>query len=207
MKRALVLLLAFVICLFLCSCKSVSYNDGDTEMYYNGNTYINYNNTNGKYRFEPEEDTDNWIKIDTKPYGIFVILGAVTRYYGNDYENPDFITNSRTIDFYVREDISLNDDSKLFIKDSDKPLSFSVSEVTTGETIEYSYDNHKNGAYVNLGDFDAVYEDFPMVEIWFQLYEVNGCVYIQDAVFADLQKVTEEFEKELYNLGLISKKD
>ena len=67
MKRIVAFLLALVFCVLLCSCASlsklntISYNDDVSEMYYNGYTYINYNNYNGKYRVDLEKDTDNWV--------------------------------------------------------------------------------------------------------------------------------------------------
>ena len=130
MKRIVALLLSIAICVLFCSCtplskpNTISYTDDYTEMYYNGYTYINYNNYDGKYRFDLEKDTDNWVEIATMPYGFFYILGAVTVYYGNDAEKPDFITNSRTEDFYVREDIVIDHSLSLSACDTDTPFLF-----------------------------------------------------------------------------------
>ena len=56
MKRIVALMLSVTICVFFCSCtplsklNTISYNDDSTEMYYNGYTYVNYDNYNGKYK-------------------------------------------------------------------------------------------------------------------------------------------------------------
>lgn len=204
MKKIFALLIFFVICISFCSCtpispvNTISYNDDATEMYYNGHTYINFNNYNGKYCFNLEDD--NWINIATMPYGYFYILDAVTVYYGNDAENPDFITNSRTIDFYVREDLSFDRNTELSLCDAESPYCFKISEITTGNVIEYVID--KEEQFTKICDFNVAFEQYPYVMLWIQIYEYDGKLYFQDVWDSDYYEITDEFKEDIYRLGL-----
>lgn len=206
MKRIVVLLLSIAIFVLFCSCtplskpNTISYNDDATKMYYNGNTYINYNNTNGKYRFDLENDTDNWAKIATMPYGFFYILGAVTVYYGNNEENPDFITNSRTEDFYVREDVVIDHSLSLSACDTDTPFLFSIANVTTENMIAYNY--NKPFEFHEVCNFFAAFEDYPGVKLWITIYELNGKWYLQDVYDSDYYEITDSFKEDLYQFGI-----
>ena len=206
MKRIVALMLSVTICVLFCSCtplsklNTISYNDDSTEMYYNGYTYVNYDNYNGKYRFDLEKDTDNWVEIATMPYGFFYILGAVTVYYGNDTEKPDFITNSRTIDFYVREDIAIDHSLALSVCDTEESFSFCISDVITENSIDYSID--KKYDYQEICNFFAVFEDYPSVKLWITIYELNGKLYLQDVHDSDYYEITDAFKEDLYRFGL-----
>ena len=206
MKRIVALLLSIAICVLFCSCKplsksnTISYNDDATKMYYNGNTYINYNNTNGKYRFDLEKDTDNWVEIATMPYGFFYILGAVTVYYGNDAEKPDFITNSRTEDFYVREDVVIDHSLSLSACDTDTPFLFSIANVTTENMITYNFD--KRLEFNEVCNFLATFEDYPGVKLRITIYELNGKLYLQEVWDSDYYEITDAFKEDLYRFGL-----
>ena len=206
MKRIVALMLSVTICVLFCSCtplsklNTISYNYDSTEMYYNGYTYINYDNYNGKYRFDLEKDTDNWVEIATMPYGFFYILGAVTVYYGNDAEKPDFITNSRTIDFYVREDLTLDYDSELSACDTQEPYDFKISDVITGNPIAYSIDQKKN--FTSICNFFVAFKEFPCVKLWIEIYEYEGKLYLQDVWNSDYYEITDAFKEDLYRFGL-----
>ena len=206
MKRIVALMLSIAICVLFCSCtplskpNTISYNDDFTEMYYNGHTYIDYNNYNGKYRFDLEKDTDNWVEIATMPYGFFYILGAVTVYYGNDAEKPDFITNSRTIDFYVREDVSLNHSLMLSVCDTAEPFRFRISDVITGNVITFNMDEKPDTQ--RICNFFAEFEDYPSVQLWIDIYEINGKLYLQDVHDSDYYEITDAFKEDLYRFGV-----
>lgn len=206
MKRIVALILSFAICVLFCSCTSlskrntISYNDDSTEMYYNGYTYINYDNHKGKYRFDLENDTDNWVKIATMPYGFFTILGAVTVYYGNNTENPNFITNSRTIDFYVRKDVTIDHSLMLSVCDTDTPFLFSIADVTTENMITYNFD--KRFEFNEVCNFFATFEDYPGVKLWITIYELNGKLYLQDVYDSDYYEITDAFKEDLYRFGV-----
>ena len=206
MKRIVALILSFAICVLFCSCtplskrNTISYNDDSTEMYYNGYTYINYDNHKGKYRFDLENDTDNWVKIATMPYGFFNILGAVTVYYGNNTENPNFITNSRTIDFYVRKDVTIDHSLMLSVCDTDTPFLFSIADVTTENMITYNFD--KRFEFNEVCNFFATFEDYPGVKLWITIYELNGKLYLQDAYDSDYYEITDAFKEDLYRFGV-----
>lgn len=169
-------------------------------MYYNGLTYINYNNTNGKYRFDIEKDTECWSSIATKPYGFFYVLGAVTEYYGNDMENPTFITNSRTIDFYVREDIALDYNSELSICDTQDPYDFKISDVITGNYIAYSIDQEER--FTSVCNFFVAFKEYTYVKMWIEIYEYEGKLYLQDVWDSDYYEITDSFEEDIFCLGL-----
>lgn len=206
MKRLVALILSLTICVLFCSCtplsklNTISYNDDATEMYYNGYTYVNYNNYNGKYRFDLKNDTDNWVKIATMPYGFFYILGAVTVYYGNNAENPDFITNSRTKDFYVREDVVIDHSLSQSVCDTDTPFLFSIADVTTEYMIAYDFD--KRFEFNEVCNFFATFEDYPGVQLWIEICEYNGKLYMQDAWNSDYYEITDAFKEDLYRFGL-----
>ena len=206
MKRIVALMLSVTICVLFCSCtplsklNTISYNDDATEMYYNGYTYVNYDNYNGKYRFDIKNDTDNWIQITTMPYGFFYILGAVTVYYGNDAEKPDFITNSRTIDFYVREDVVIDHSLSQSVCDTDTPFLFSIADVTTENMIAYDFD--KRFAFNEVCNFFATFEDYPGVKLWITIYELNGKLYLQDVYDSDYYEITDAFKEDLYRFGV-----
>ena len=206
MKRIIALLLSLAICVLFCSCtpisnrNTISYNDNATEMYYNGNTYINYNNTNGKYRFDLENDTDNWVKLATMPYDFFYILGAVTVYYGNDLENPEFITNSRTSDFYVREDVAIDHGLELSVCDIEEYFSFRISDVITENSIDYSFDKRLD--YQEICNFFAAFEDYPGVKLWITICELNGKLYLQDVYNSDYYEITDAFKEDLYRFSI-----
>lgn len=206
MKKMNALLLVFSFCISFCSCTplskldTISYNDDFTEMYYNGYTYINYNNSGGKYCTNHEEDTDNWCEIARMPYGFFYILGAVTVYYGNDNEKPDFITNSRTPEFYVREDITIDNNSTLSVNDTPDPFYFNLTDVTTGNVIAFDID--KMYEFNEVCNFFVTFEDYPGVQLWITISEYDGKLYLQDVFNSDYYEITNTFKEYLYREGI-----
>ena len=206
MKKLVALLLSFVICISFSSChplsspNTISHNDDASEIYYNGQTYINYNNTNGKYRFNIEADAEHWIKIATIPYGFFYILGAVTHFYGNDIKNPDFITNSRTNDFYVRKDLTLDHTTELSICDTQDPYCFQISDVITSNSIKFNID--QRNSFTPVCNFLAAFKEFPFVKLWIEIYEYEDKFYLQDVWNSDYYEITDTFKEDLYRFGI-----
>lgn len=200
MKRIIALLLTVLLCLSLCACGKVSYNDDSSSLYYNGRTYINYNNHNCKYRTNVENI--GWKKIAWQPYGFFFILGAVTEFYGNDVNNPDFIANSRTVDLYVREDITLDHNTRLCVSDCSEPYSFVFSEVTTGKVI--AFDLEQKDAYTEICNFFVTLEEYPLIEQWFTVWQIGDNIYIQDNWDSDFYEITDGFMEDIYRFGLDS---
>ena len=204
MKKIISLFISFLLCLSLCSCtplspsNTISYNEDHSEMYYNERTYINYNNTSGKYDFNCEDDV--WHEIATMPYGFFYILGAVTAYYGNNIENPDFIICSRTPDFYVREDITLNHDTELSLCDTKEPYCFKISEVTTKSIIEFNLE--QKNQFTKLCDFSVSIEKYSYIKLRISIYEYNNKLYLQENWDSDYYEITDNFKSDLYRLGL-----
>ena len=207
MKKIISLFISFLLCLYLCSCtplspsNTISYNEDHSEMYYNERTYINYNNTTGKYRFNREED-DTWHEIATMPYSSlsYYILDAVTFYYGNNIENPDFIICSRTSDFYVREDITLNHDTELSLCDTKEPYCFKISDAITENFIEFNLE--QKNQFTKLCDFSAFIEKYPYIKLWISIYEYNDKLYLQETWDCDYYEITDNFKSELHRLGL-----
>lgn len=204
MKKTAALLCVIVICVSFCACTPLSprgtivYNLDATEMYYNGNTYLNYRNYNGKYRFDPKKDTDNWVKIATMPY--VYILNAVTVYYGNNAENPDFITNTRTHDFYVREGLAFDHNTSLSLCDTEIPYRFQISEIITENVIEYEVGIEKQ--FEEICNFYAAFEQFPSIRLWITVFRRGDSLYLQDVWNSDYYEITDVFAQDIYRLGL-----
>lgn len=206
MKKIIALLLLAALCVVLCSCAplsrkhTISYNDDASEMYYNGRTYINYHNSNGKYDLDPQNNADLWENIATMPY--FYLLGAVTEYYGNDGDNPDFITNTRSFDFYVREDISIDQSLLLSVCDTQDQFQFRITEVTTANVITYDFD--KRYDFEEVCSFRVSFSDYPGVKLRISVCEYDGKLYLQDNWDSDYYEITDEFKNDLHRFGIKS---
>lgn len=202
MKRIIAIFLAIFLCFALCSCADIS-NPGKlstnfdvSKLTYNGRTYISYRH----YPFDKNKYLVDWksedrVEIARIPNGLFYILGAVIIYTGNDTENPDYITCSRGYDLYVREDIILNDDSELCVSETDEPIYFSISDVTTGNVIAEELEDQYD--FEELCDFYASCVDCPDLRLSITIYELDGKIYLQDAFDSDYYEVTKEFEEDL----------
>lgn len=203
MKRIAAILLVLSFCFALCACADISNpgklstNFDDSKLTYNGRTYISYRH----YPFEKNKYLVDWksedrVEIARIPYGLFYILGAVEIYTGNNTENPDYITRSQSAyKLYVREDIILNDDSKLCVSETDEPIYFSISDVTTGNVIAEELEDQYD--FEELCDFYASCVDCPDLRLSITIYELDGKIYLQDAFDSDYYEVTKEFEEDL----------
>ena len=138
--------------------------------------------------------------IATKPYGFFYSLGAVTKYYGNNLENPTFITNSRTIDIYVREDITLDFDSELSVCDTQEPYEFKISDVITSNSIAYRVEEEDK--FTSICNFYVAFKQYPYIKLWIEIHEYEDKLYLQDVFDSDYYEITDSFEEDIYRLGL-----
>ena len=204
MKKILIIILCALIVFLLYSLvvlwpiNAITYNEDYSEIYYNNNTYINYENYSGRYCVD--DDYEDRVKIDTIPYGIFFLLGALTEFYGNDIENPDFITNSRTTDLYVRQDITFNNDSTLFVCDINEPYSFTITDITSGEIIPFSMDDRHE--YKTICEFKVYIDPYPYLIKWISICERDGQLYLQDVWDSDYYPLNDDFIDDLYRLKL-----
>ncbi len=189
MKKMLASLLALVLCLSCCSCgkhpaDTIDYNDDMTEMYYNGHTYIPYGD---KFTV----DVSDWPVVC-----VWSPLAYKTVFYGNDAEHPELIYRSRSGTLSMREDVCLNNDTPLSVWDLGTPYTFTVSQITTGESIEYEYD------FYEVCNFYVSIEEYPYVRLWLTVSKYEGNYYIQDSWDADYYRLTDEFVEDLYRLSL-----
>jgi len=199
MKRIIAILLSFSICVCLCSCTplspkdTITHNDDASEIYYNGRTYVLIRND--CYGI----DIENMTKIATIPYGFFYLLGAVTIFYGNNGENPDFITENRTDSFYLREDLTLDHTTQLSVSNLDSPYCFTIAEVTTDQALPYVYEE---GRHPILCNFIVTFEQYPQISMYLSIHEYDSKLYLQKGWGSDYYEITEDFKSEIYRLGL-----
>lgn len=189
MKRLIALLSIFVLLLAGCAKQQyeISYNDDYTEIYYNGRTYVQIPNSDGKYNVDMEACE----QLDSESY----MLIAKTLYFGNDKDNPDFITENRAHTFFVREDLSIDNSTTLTAQKDGVPFSFTIDEVTTGEVVPYSIDEY--GDYAELFKFTATVEPYSQVTMKISIMKRDGVYYLQDCWDSDYYLIPEEFLEQL----------
>lgn len=207
MKRALVLLLVTLCLLTLTACEKLSSNDTVTfpvegMLVYNDNIYIQYSNTNGK--FDADIEGQDSVKIATRPFGFFYILGAVTEYYANDSENPEYIFAPRGYCFYVRNDLTIDHNSLLTVYNNEESYSFKINDVILEEKIEFEvYDNNRLNS-------NSPFEEVRVLEAWiepdkFAFLNINiikqaDKYYLQDSWDSDLYLLKEEFTNQIIDI-------
>lgn len=200
MKKAFGLLLVCLLCAALAACATftvtgeISFNEDGSELYYHGYTYRDADNYSGKYRVKMEYD--GIVQLAEFPYGYG---GNIERFYGNEVEAPAFVVNKRFEYFYVREDISLDHSYMLVVHDTEEPLCFRISEVTTGTVIPFEYE--KKYEFTELCDFFAEFEVYPGLNLWITISEYNGKLYLQDVWDADYYEITDAFAEDLHQIG------
>lgn len=191
MKKLFVFFL--LISLLLCGCSSqqqkISYNDDYSELYYNGRTYIGYPWTSGKYRV----DYDQCIELGRLSAGIF---GRNT-YYGDDAENPKFISEKRVGALFVREDLCIDHSTTLTIQQDDKIFSFAIEEAVTGSYV--AFDIEQKADYAQVLNYEAQIEYMPQVSLNVLISKRDGVYYLQDCHNSDYYVITEEFLDQLIN--------
>ncbi|MGN0492816.1 MAG: hypothetical protein ACI4F7_04135 [Acutalibacteraceae bacterium] len=203
--RVTAIILAAAILAVLSGCRKLSPSDtimytADGNLHYNGRAYVNSGS-----KYYADTDSEDCVKIAVRPYGFFYLLGAVTVYYGNDAENPEYISPSRGHDLYVREDFKIDFDSLLTIQDTEEVYSFRISDIVTAESLDLeSYDRSAN-SFEEVCDFDAWIEPDNFAYMWITVLEKDGSYYLQDSNLSDLYLLKDGFETELERLGLIGR--
>lgn len=203
--RVTAITLVIVILAVLSGCVKISPADtirytADGNLHYNGSAYVN---TSGKYL--ADTDSEDCVKIAVRPFGILFLLGAVSVYYGNDAENPEYIYSSRGQGFYVREDLKIDLDSLLTIQDTEEVYSFRISDIITDEKLDFdSYDRSAN-SFEEICDFNAWIEPDNFAYLWITVLKKDGNYYLQDSHESDLYLLKDGFETELERRGLIGR--
>lgn len=190
MKKLFVLLL--VLSLLLCGCSSqqyeVSYDDDLGKIYYNGRTYVLYPDKCGKYKM----DFDKCIELDEEHD---IVFDETVLYYGDDKDNPNFITENRTKTLFVREDLCIDHSTTLIAQKDSKTISFTLEEATTDEVVVFSVDEKSD--YAQVLEFEAVFEHLPQVSMNITISKRDDIYYLQDCWDSDYYVITEEFLEQL----------
>ena len=197
MKKITVMSLVFVMIISLCACSEnpITWNEDGSEIYYNGYTYYETDH----YYVDTENAECSRITL------VMSVFGGYS-YYGNDLEKPDYIYSKKTSVFYLRSDVHIDRDTKLILVagggsnrelnlQENETFSFTFSEVTTGETVDYIFDTSEDFALrykfkVNVPPYSAVYQ-------YMRITENNGVFYLQEGYDADYNVITQEFYDEI----------
>lgn len=167
----------------------IDYNDDLSELHYNGRTYRNMGDG---YSYDSIflKDSVYWKEIAKEPYGWGAILGAVTTYYGDEVENPEYIIPSRGEMLYVREDLTLGIDTELKACGVEETYIFRISEVMTGEIVEFEVGEKQ---LRRVYDFYGEVVDFPGIRFWMKISEFEGNWYLQYMWDSDYYRIPETF--------------
>lgn len=203
--RVTSIILAAAILAVLSGCVKISPSDTirytvDENLHYNGRVYVNSGS-----KYYADTDSEDCVKIAVRPYGFFYLLGAVTVFYGNDAENPEYISPSRGHDLYVREDLKIDFDSLLTIQDTEEIHSFRISDIITGEKLDFDSYNRSANSFEKVCDFNAWIEPDNFAYMWIFILKKDGSYYLQDSDESDLYLLKDGFETELESFGLIGK--
>ena len=216
MKKILALIgIVVLCCLLLTSCgmylphyitfyreispkDTIVWNKEDNSITYNGIKYTNTNNYNGKIK--TDYDSEHCVKIATMPYSY--LLCAVSVFYGDDLENPDIISCSRGGDVWIREGMDIDElimTNNCVVSDS---FSFKICDIITEESIPFSLElESRHASVVHFAWFPL--EDYPAFSFSPRIVLIDGELYLQHAWDSDFYKITDEFETELIENGLI----
>lgn len=169
----------------------------DRRIRYNGTIYESIGNSNGM--ISADYDAEGCVKIATMPYSY--LLGAVSVFYGDDFDDPDIITCVRGGDVWVREGMDIHEmimDNTCVVSHT---FSFRIRDVITDEVIPYSLelDNLRS----LIGYLRCPLEDYPAFRFSVQVVPIDGELYLQYVWDSDFYRITEEFEAALYENGLI----
>ena len=195
-KRVAIFLVFCFVCASLWGCSNVSafgavtFNDDQSQLYYQDHTYNRYDGDLNFGGFEPD---DTWLYIGssiTYP-GKIIFLPGLAEYYGDAENNPAVIRRDGKSDLYVREDIRLDYSSTLRFPDGEKTFLYSFQEITTGNIIPYSTEMEQTRKY--FYDMIVEFEEYPMLRIQLVFGTINDGVYLQTQYGSDFYEVTEEF--------------
>ena len=169
----------------------------DYSIMYNGTKYVSTDNYNGK--IQADYDSEDCVKIATMPYSY--LLGAVSMFYADDFQDPDIISCNRGDDVWVREGMDIDRlimETRCVVSDT---VSFRICDVITDKVIPYS---SELGLRSSLTRFDRFpLEAYPAFSFRVTIVQIDGELYLQYVWNSDFYKITDEFEAELYGNGLI----
>ena len=173
---------------------TIVWNEEDGSITYNGIKYIDTYDSNVK--ISTDYDSEHCVKIATMPYSY--LFGAVSVYYGDDLENPDIISCSRRRGAWIREGMDIDElimTNNCVVSDS---FSFKICDIITEESIELE---SRHASVVHFAWFPL--ENYPAFSFWSEIVLIDGELYLQYAWNSDFYKITDEFETELIENGLI----
>ena len=199
-------------CVFLTSCSDMLPNyvhfwnelspegtleyDEDDNLIYNGQKYIYTRNNNGM--LTPDYESEHCVKLASLPYSY--ILGALSVYYGDDLENPDFIACSRGDFMWFKEGIDVHEVIMTNNNRINDKVSFRICDVITGETIPYSFEQeHGRRQWLEGIQLEA----YPALIFSIIIVPIDGEFYLQYVWDSDYYRITADFEDLLYEHGLL----
>lgn len=173
LKRITLILVVAVVCMFtLSSCagyKAVRINDEGARKY------------NNKLYYESEDFCAISWKDEVKEGETLHKLGwlwymaplAVTDFYSDEAESPDFIFDSRSAKYsvYFREDYDYKN-SELIIDGTD--ISITISDLFNDEGDIFDSDKYLSIAYI-----DVHFKEHPIVESGFRILQGDGKYFVQ----------------------------
>lgn len=170
------------------------------DVIYHGVRYVNTENYSG--RLGADFSSDDCTLLGLKFSGL---LMSFSGYYADDAESPTIIVCDRWCDVWLKEgldikDIILNNENRI-----NEDVSFKISEVMTGDVIEYSFDNRYQ--------YKTVYYKYCPLNVcsafYFTLRVTSYAdeLYIQYAWDSDLYAITDEFEAVLRDGGFLDRAD
>ncbi len=169
----------------------------DDRIRYNGTIYESIGNYNGM--ISAVHDSEGCVKIATMPYSY--LLGAVSIFYGDDFDDPDIITCDRGNDVWIKEGMDIHEmimDNTCVVSNT---FSFRIRDVITDEVIPYSLDLDNLRSLI--GYLRCPLEDYPAFSFDVTVVPIDGKLYLQYVWSSDFYQITDEFEAALYANGLM----
>ena len=188
MRRIIVASMIAVLICTLCACSknTIEYNDDQTEIYYKGHTYYHDDKLDGIY--EVDYESIEHVKIGEL---------MTSDLYANNAENPDYIYVSPGAAVYFRED-TIPDFNALLTLREKETFEFTIPEVTTGETAQYT--TYDRADYRLRLKFEATVEPYTAIYQTFEVYEKSGKYYLlnyQGLQECEYYEITKEFYEKI----------
>ena len=203
MKKSVLLITIFLlICILTTSCGTflpdyvtfwreispegtIEWNE-DNSITYKETKYISIMNSNGKIK--TDYDSKHCVKIATMPYSY--ILGAVSVFYGDDFEDPDIISCSRGGDVWIKDGMDIDElimNNNCVVNDS---FAFRICDVITGEYIPYSSEV-RNWRTLTNDFYGMQLEKYPAFGFDITIEQIDGELYLQYVWNSDFYKITD----------------
>lgn len=174
--------------------------DGD-DLIYRGVRYVNTENYGGTLSID--FSSDECVLLGAKVYSYLFVGFSV--YYADSADSPTLIACDRTRNVWLKEGLDIKDIMMNNENSINEDLSFKISEVTTGDVIEYSFDNRYQ--------YKTVYYKYCPLNVCSAFYFTLSVtsyadeLYIQYAWDSDLYAITDEFEAVLRDGGFLDRAD